>query len=137
MKNVLIRKYENSDKLSLSTLLNEHFQDININFLEDSKTALSIVAVKTDKIVGHLHIDIINDDFRNIRFGYISYVCVANEYQNKGIGTLLMKEIDKIASKENLTYYELTSRASRQAAHHLYLKNGFVIRESTIFKKTY
>lgn len=48
-----------------------------------------------------------------------------------------MKEIDRIASKENLTYYELTSRASRQAAHHLYLKNGFVIRESTIFKKTY
>lgn len=137
MKNVLIRKYENSDKLSLSTLLNEHYQGINIDSLENSKTALSIVAVKTDKIVGHLHIDIINDDFRNIRFGYISYVCVANEYQNKGIGTLLMKEIDKIASKENLTYYELTSRASRQAAHHLYLKNGFVIRESTIFKKTY
>lgn len=135
--NVLIREYKNSDKLALSNLLNEHYQGINIDSLENSKTALSIVAVKTDKIVGHLHIDIINDEFRNIRFGYISYVCVANEYQNKGIGTLLMKEIDKIASKENLTYYELTSRASRQAAHHLYLKNGFVIRESTIFKKTY
>ena len=135
--NVLIREYKNSDKLALSNLLNEHYQGINIDSVEISKTALSIVAVKTDKIVGHLHIDIINDEFRNIRFGYISYVCVANEYQNKGIGTLLMKEIDKIASKENLTYYELTSRASRQAAHHLYLKNGFVIRESTIFKKTY
>ena len=135
--NVLIREYKNSDKLALSNLLNEHYQGINIDSLENSKTALSIVAVKTDKIVGHLHIDIINDEFRNIRFGYSSYVCVANEYQNKGIGTLLMKEIDKIASKENLTYYELTSRASRQAAHHLYLKNGFVIRESTIFKKTY
>lgn len=135
--NVLIREYKNNDKLSLNNLLNEHYQGINIDSLENSKTALSLVAVSDDKVVGHLHIDIINDEFRNIRFGYISYVCVANEYQNKGIGTLLMKEIDKIASKENLTYYELTSRASRQAAHHLYLKNGFVIRESTIFKKTY
>lgn len=135
--NVLIREYKNSDKLSLNNLLNEHYQGINIDSLENSKTALSFVAVSDDKVVGHLHIDIINDNFRNIRFGYISYVCVASEYQNKGIGTLLMKEIDKIASKENLTYYELTSRASRQAAHHLYLKNGFVIRESTIFKKTY
>lgn len=135
--NVLIREYKNNDKLSLNNLLNEHYQGINIDSLENSKTALSLVAVSDDKVVGHLHIDIINDNFRNIRFGYISYVCVANEYQNKGIGTLLMKEIDKIASKENLTYYELTSRASRQAAHHLYLKNGFVIRESTIFKKTY
>lgn len=135
--NVLIREYKNNDKLSLNNLLNEHYQGINIDSLENSKTALSIVAVSDDKVVGHLHIDIINDNFRNIRFGYISYVCVASEYQNKGIGTLLMKEIDKIASKENLTYYELTSRASRQAAHHLYLKNGFVIRESTIFKKTY
>ncbi|MDD6244330.1 MAG: GNAT family N-acetyltransferase [bacterium] len=135
--NVLIREYKNNDKLSLNNLLNEHYQGINIDSLENSKTALSLVAVSDDKVVGHLHIDIINDEFRNIRFGYISYVCVASEYQNKGIGTLLMKEIDKIASKENLTYYELTSRASRQAAHHLYLKNGFVIRESTIFKKTY
>lgn len=135
--NVLIREYKNSDKLSLNNLLNEHYQGINIDSLENSKTALSLVAVSDDKVVGHLHIDIINDEFRNIRFGYISYVCVASEYQNKGIGTLLMKEIDRIASKENLTYYELTSRASRQAAHHLYLKNGFVIRESTIFKKTY
>ena len=135
--NVLIREYKNSDKLALSNLLNEHYQGINIDSLENSKTALSIVAVSDDKVVGHLHIDIINDNFRNIRFGYISYVCVASEYQNKGIGTLLMKEIDRIASKENLTYYELTSRASRQAAHHLYLKNGFVIRGSTIFKKTY
>lgn len=135
--NVLIREYENNDKLSLNNLLNEHYQGINIDSLENSKTALSLVAVSDDKVVGHLHIDIINDNFRNIRFGYISYVCVASEYQNKGIGTLLMKEIDRIASKENLTYYELTSRASRQAAHHLYLKNGFVIRESTIFKKTY
>ena len=48
-----------------------------------------------------------------------------------------MKEADTVARKENLAYYELTSRASRQAAHHLYLKNGFIIRESTIFKKTY
>lgn len=135
--NVLIREYENSDKFSLNNLLNEHYQGINIDSLENSKTALSLIAVSDDKVVGHLHIDIINDNFRNIRFGYISYVCVASEYQNKGIGTLLMKEIDEIAWKENLVYYELTSRASRQAAHHLYLKNGFTIRESTIFKKTY
>lgn len=135
--NILIREYENSDKLSLNNLLNEHYQGINIDSLENSKTALSLVAITDSKVVGHLHIDIINDSFKSIRFGYISYVCVASEYQNKGIGTLLMKEVDTVARKENLAYYELTSRFSRQAAHHLYLKNGFVIRESTIFKKTY
>lgn len=135
--NILIREYKNSDKLALSNLLNEHYQGINIDSLENSKTALSIVAITDSKVVGHLHIDIINDSFKSIRFGYISYVCVASEYQNKGIGTLLMKEVDTVARKENLAYYELTSRFSRQAAHHLYLKNGFVIRESTIFKKTY
>ena len=31
--NILIREYENSDKLSLNNLLNEHYQGINIDSL--------------------------------------------------------------------------------------------------------
>ena len=89
------------------------------------------------EVVGHLHIDIINDCFRNIKFGYITYVCVKKEYQNRRIGTYLLEKADTIAKDNNLSYYELTSRLERRAAHHLYLKNGFVIRESTIFKKNY
>ena len=84
-----------------------------------------------------MHINIINDYFRNIKFGYITYVCVKKEYQNRRIGTYLLEKADTIAEDNNLSYYELTSRLERRAAHHLYLKNGFVIRESTIFKKNY
>ena len=56
-----------------------------------------------------LHIDIINDYFRNIKFGYITYVCVKKEYQNRRIGTYLLEKADTIAKDNNLSYYELTS----------------------------
>ena len=134
---ILIRDYKIEDKESLQELLNEHYKNVNIDKLENNDKSFSIVAVNDKEVVGHLHIDIINDYFRNIKFGYITYVCVKKEYQNRRIGTYLLEKADFLAKENNISYYELTSRAERRAAHHLYLKNGFVIRESTIFKKIY
>ena len=134
---ILIRDYNKEDKKSLEELLSEHYKNVNIDKLENNDKSFSIVAVNDKEVVGHLHIDIINDYFRNIKFGYITYVCVKKAYQNRRIGTYLLERADTIAEDNNLSYYELTSRLERRAAHHLYLKNGFVIRESTIFKKNY
>lgn|GEM_PF-1087719 len=134
---ILIRDYTREDKESLEELLGEHYKNVNIDKLENNDKSFSIIAVSDKEVVGHLHIDIINDYFRNIKFGYITYVCVKKAYQNRRIGTYLLEKADFIAKENNLSYYELTSRRERRAAHHLYLKNGFVIRESTIFKKIY
>lgn len=134
---ILIRNYTKEDKESLEELLSEHYKNVNIDKLENNDNSFSIIAVNDKEVVGHLHIDIINDYFRNIKFGYITYVCVKKAYQNRRIGTYLLERADFLAKENNLSYYELTSRRERRAAHHLYLKNGFVIRESTIFKKIY
>ena len=101
---ILIRDYKIEDKESLEQLLNEHYKNVNIDKLENNDKSFSIVAVNDKEVVGHLHIDIINDYFRNIKFGYITYVCVKKEYQNRRIGTYLLEKADTIAKDNNLSY---------------------------------
>ena len=47
----------------------------------------------------------------------------------------MLEFIFNMAKDDNISYIELTSRSSREAANHLYLKNGFVIRDTNVFRK--
>jgi len=61
---------------------------------DSSKEILSLVAAKNDKIIGHIlfspaHIDTNSETIKGIALGPMS---VLPEFQNKGIGTMLVKE---------------------------------------------
>ena len=51
------------------------------------------------------------------------------------IGTKMLEFIFNYAKNDSVSYIELTSRSSREAANHLYLKTGFVIRDTNVFRK--
>ena len=117
-------------------LLSENFDGVSkkLKFVENEHH-FSLIALDKDKVIGHISIDKIDDPIKNISYYFLNYVCVKKEYQNRSIATLLLKEVEKHAKKDNVSYLELTSRKERKAAHHLYLKNDFVIRDTLVFKK--
>jgi ribosomal protein S18 acetylase RimI-like enzyme len=65
---------------------------------------------------------------------WIDDVVVDSEVQGKGIGELLTREAVAIASRAGARSIDLTSRQSRAAAHRLYEKVGFFIRDTSVYR---
>lgn len=131
---MLVREYNKNDDIQVIELYNKCFDgkvdEINI----DSSGTVLIMEID-NKIVGMGTIDILNDMFRNIRYGYLNNICINPDYQNKGLGTILINEIEKYAKENNCEYLMLTSNKSRISAHKLYLKNGYEIIDTCVFRK--
>jgi ribosomal protein S18 acetylase RimI-like enzyme len=65
---------------------------------------------------------------------WIEDVVVDSAAQGKGIGELLTREAVAIASRAGAKSIDLTSRQSRAAAHRLYEKVGFSIRDTSVYR---
>jgi ribosomal protein S18 acetylase RimI-like enzyme len=66
----------------------------------------------------------------------IEDVIVDQEARGLGIGTLLMQEAVKLARQAGARTVDLTSRPSREAANALYQREGFVQRETNVYRYT-
>lgn len=136
MDNLVIRKYVNEDFNEVIKILKEHFNiSDNIKSIDDSLNSFGIVATTDKKIVGYLRIDKLYNPFKKCYYYFLSYVCVDSIYQNMSIGTKMLEFVFNYAKNDSVSYIELTSRSSREAANHLYLKTGFVIRDTNVFRK--
>ena len=136
MNNLVIRKYINKDFSEVIKLLNDNFNiSDNIKSLEDNLNSFGIVAIIDKKIVGYLRVDKLYNPFKKCYYYFLSYVCVNSNYQNMSIGTEMLEFIFNYAKNDRVSYIELTSRSSREVANHLYLKNGFAIRDTNVFRK--
>ena len=136
MDNLVIRKYVNGDFTDVIKLLKNRFNiSNNIKSIDDNINSFGIVALLDKKIVGYIRIDKLNNPFKNNYYFFLSYVCVDSNYQNVGIATKMLEFIFNKAKDDNVSYIELTSRSSREAANRLYLKNGFIIRDTNVFRK--
>lgn len=129
-----IRKYLDSDFVSVRRLINEAFDLMISRPLMDSNH-LGLVACIENKVVGYLLLTKIEDPLISRCYFFIDYVCVDSKYRNNNIGYLLMSEAEKIAIEHNAKYLQLTSSRVRVVAHKLYKKCGFDVRESDIFRK--
>lgn len=131
---MIIREYNCEDNLELIKLFNECFnkdyKEINM-----SPSAKIFVLEENKKIVGMASIDILNDIFKNIKYGYVNNVCVSKDCQGKGYGKELMSKIDEYAKESDLEYIILTSNKKRVSAHRLYKKCGYEIVDTCFFKK--
>jgi len=58
-------------------------------------------------------------------YAYIMDVIVGGQYQNKGIGSLLLRKSKKWAEERKLDYLELSVLAENNGAFTLYEKHGF------------
>ena len=132
-------KYLTDEFESLANLILECFPNINTkeNIIEALKNSpyLSLIAVKNDNVIGHIMIDIKTDIIKNKTVFYLNYVCVASSERNRGIGTILLKKVEEIAKEKNANLIEFTSNKRRLAAHSLYLKNNYLVKDTTYFYK--
>ena len=136
MDNLVIRKYVNEDFNDVINLVKDNFNiSDNIKSLDDNLNSFGLVATIDKKIVGYLRVDKLYNPFKKCYYYYLSYVCVDSNYQNMSIGTEMLEFIFNYAKNDSVSYIELTSRSSREVANHLYLKNGFVIRNTNVFRK--
>jgi ribosomal protein S18 acetylase RimI-like enzyme len=66
---------------------------------------------------------------------WIEDVVVASESRGRGVGAALVQEANRRAGAAGSRTVDLTSRPSREAANRLYLRLGFVRRETNVYRK--
>ncbi len=129
----IIRRYEDKDLETLNNLLTKEYNHKREGTI--SQDNIELVAILNGKVIGYLILSKMYNVVKDFFYGYITYVCVLEEYRNQNIATQLFEEVFKICKTENIKELELTSNSSRVAAHHLYKKLGFNIRETDVFRK--
>jgi ribosomal-protein-alanine N-acetyltransferase len=91
------------------------------------KNDMFIVATYDEKIIGYTIGEIetkrINKDLKKI--GHVMNIAVSTEYQGKGVGTILLHEIENkfIGKKAIISYLEV--RESNKRAQQIYKKRGY------------
>jgi ribosomal protein S18 acetylase RimI-like enzyme len=65
---------------------------------------------------------------------YLEDVIVSDQYRGQGLGEKLTRAIIESAREREVGSISLTSSPSRVAAHKLYEKVGFKIKETNVFK---
>ena len=136
MDNLVIRKYDDIDFREVISLLKSQFNiSDSIEYLNDNANSFGIVATINKSVVGYMRVDKLKNIGKDCYYYILNYICVNSNYQNMNIATKLLEFIFNYANNDNVGYIELTSKSSREAANHLYLKSGFVIRDTNVFRK--
>jgi ribosomal protein S18 acetylase RimI-like enzyme len=66
--------------------------------------------------------------------GWIEDVVVDEAARGRGAGEALVQASLKLASQRGAKTLDLTSRPSRVAAHRLYEKSGFHVRDTSVYR---
>ena len=136
MDSLVIRKYDDIDFREVISLLKSQFNiSDSIEYLNDNANSFGIVATINKSVVGYMRVDKLKNIGKDCYYYILNYICVDSNYQNMNIATKLLEFIFNYANNDNVGYIELTSKSSREAANHLYLKSGFVIRDTNVFRK--
>lgn len=98
----------------------------------DDEAITVFVARHDEKIVGTLSLAIFHIP-TGVR-AWIEDVVVDDAARGLGVGLALTQAAIDYATTHGARSVDLTSRASRTAAHRLYEKAGFVIRETNVYR---
>lgn len=93
-----------------------------VSELKTTKLNLYLLIEKEGKVIGFIGSRIIKND------GHITNLAVRPRYQDRGIGTLLIKEVKKFVRQHECVTMSLEVRLSNKNAQRLYRKMGFVSR---------
>ena len=66
--------------------------------------------------------------------GWIEDVIVDEAARGRGVGEALTAEAVRLADEAGARTLDLTSRPSREAAHRLYSKLGFEVRDTSVYR---
>lgn len=108
------------------------------NFLEtemffkkvlEKEEVYSLVAFKKDIAIGYVFFYIVRKEenaFQTKRvFIHIDQLSVAEKYQNKGIGKMLLCEVEKISKEKNIHSIKLDFWRLNEKAKHFFNQNNF------------
>jgi len=84
-----------------------------------------LCATDKEKLIGYCSLTIKNNLWMAANLGNVDELVVDSNYRNRGIGKMLMAEIESIAKKNNCIRLELDSAFHRITAHKFYDSLGF------------
>jgi glucosamine-phosphate N-acetyltransferase len=90
-----------------------------------SESQSYICAVIDENLVGFCSLTIKNSLWQAGLLGHIDELIVDKHYHGKGIGSMLLGSITKLAKEKGCRRIELDSAFNRAEAHKFYEKNGF------------
>jgi ADP-ribose pyrophosphatase YjhB (NUDIX family)/N-acetylglutamate synthase-like GNAT family acetyltransferase len=142
---IVLREYLNKD-ITMSYLKDEQKEVVELinkefNYDKDYKNFelldnQKVLLLKDkDKVVGVTIITLLNDPIKNKKTYYLDYVCVDDSYQNRGLATMMFKEIERDARENKIDKIKLTSSKKREFARQLYLREGMKIKDTDVFEK--
>ena len=129
-----IRNLKKSDLLQLSKLYEQFWgekSDVSkmeeqFNIIENEKNHIILVAESSNSIVGSVMGIVCKELYGDCRpFLVVENMVVDKNFRKKGIGTLLLKELETAANKLNCTQMILVTEADRADACGFYEKYGF------------
>ena len=134
-----ITKFEKNVFLGLTNLLPQldassgKFTEKRLKAVIESENSHLFIAVDDDdKITGML--TVVSFHIPTGTKYRIEDVVVDKAQRGKGIGNKLMEHAISFAAKAGAKSIDLTSRPARHAANQLYLKLGFVKRETNVYR---
>ena len=130
-----IVRYDSRYLESLNELLDLCFQLKKVG--QTSEQDIELLAVIDNQVVGYLVLNLLIDGVRDVRYFHVNYVCTHPDFRNQHIATKMFEEVFVLSKQMEISYLELTSNPKRIAAHHLYDKLGFQIRETDVFRKEF
>ncbi|MDE6276377.1 MAG: ribosomal protein S18-alanine N-acetyltransferase [Clostridia bacterium] len=92
-----------------------------IRGLVDDQNAVARIGVIEDKVVCYYSFYNICDE------GNINNLAVLQDFKGKGIGSLLLEDMIKLAKELNISALTLEVNVNNEAAIALYIKYGFVV----------
>ena len=140
---ITIRAIEEKDFLDILSLGNNeldckhNYEDITTHYLrvKDDNRYKTFVALLDGEVVGFISSVWSYEIGRELGFMHIVGLAVKSDMQNKGIGTKLIKHIEKYAKEKGITSIILNSGVQRTNAHAFYKSKGYDNRSWCFNKK--
>lgn len=161
MKNLIIRKFKSEDRPILEELFEEfgdYFIDIDpmkrlrkgknygrwsmdLLLKKTKEKGTILVAELNNEVVGYISGALTSQSEEELmeviptKFGSVLEFQIKKDYQRKGIGKILMKEIINYFKKNNCEMVRLTVFSPNKIARNFYKKLGFQDRLVDVMKK--
>lgn len=127
--NILLAKESENIKISNYTVLAGVKE-----LLKDSLKGFYVVALEENEIIGQLMVTFEWSDWRNTNIWWLQSVYVKKDYRRKGIFKHLIKEIKKMAKKNNIQIIRLYVYNKNIAAKEVYKKVKMEKKSYEIFE---
>ena len=107
------------------------------NIKELIKKHKVLVIMNGEKVIASVVLTEQYEFIKSQKYYEIHYFGVLKEYRRMGYANRLFEKVEELVKENDIKYLELTSGNHRKAAHYFYQKNGFKIKDTTVFVKLY